>query len=193
MAREQISGAAGEIETRIEVRSSISTIRCANRNKYTQLHGSDLATSLNSPDAPPQGFLGLAIARQAGCQAGMASTLRFTAIPAQMGPGVRIRLAPAGSLQTIGPGRPKGRSVDRIAPIPERHQRFEPGLQRVSNEPQELKRPASLGGFGDRGAEQHLTARCGIERQADRPNIIAEILTSRPCCTRQRMMVNSTC
>jgi hypothetical protein len=31
--------------------------------------------------------------------------LRFTATPAQVGPGVRIRLAPAASLQTIGPSR----------------------------------------------------------------------------------------
>jgi hypothetical protein len=35
---------------------------------------------------------------------GLALFLRFTAIPAQVGPGVRIRLAPAASRQTLGPG-----------------------------------------------------------------------------------------
>src|SRR5271155_3848912 len=35
----------------------------------------------------------------------MALFLRFTAIPSQVGPGVRIRLAPAESLQTLGPSR----------------------------------------------------------------------------------------
>jgi hypothetical protein len=36
--------------------------------------------------------------------------LRFTATSAQVGPGVRIRLAPPASLQTVGPSRDVGRS-----------------------------------------------------------------------------------
>src|SRR5271163_1833825 len=35
----------------------------------------------------------------------MALFLRFTAIPSQVGPGVRIRLAPAESQQTLSPSR----------------------------------------------------------------------------------------
>src|SRR5271170_3073025 len=48
----------------------------------------------------------------------MALFLRFRAIPAQVGPGVRIRLAPAESLQRTEERSPSGVRPRRLAPSP---------------------------------------------------------------------------